>query len=118
MSNLQDISISFEDDEKHRIELFISQVHHFLSISLTQRQQKILLNFYVLQIFKEYGLTVNGYLSFIQVINELQKLTKLPFSLESDIGGLGSQKEFHTVVQGIYQIEKRNDKRRKRRANK
>jgi hypothetical protein len=116
MSDSYNVGIHFTKEEKERMELFISQIHHVLDISLTKRQQKIFMNLYVLQIFKEHGVTVEGYLSFIQIVKELKKLTHLPFSLEDDYAELGTKENFHAAIDKAYETEKRNDRRRKKRA--
>jgi len=115
MNNSYNVVVPFDREEKERIELFVFQIYQFLNLSLTRRQKEILQNLYVLQIFKEHNVTVDGYLAFIEVVKNLQRMTKLPFSLEDDYAGLGSRENFHAAIDKAYDIEKRNEKRRKKR---
>lgn len=97
MSDYNRVGIYFEKEEKDRVDSFLSTVNHLLWLTLSKKQRKIYDLYQVVQMFRDHGMTVNGYLNFIEATNELMILTGLPFSLEADYAGLGSMEAWSSV---------------------
>ena len=110
MTEYDKIGIYFEKEEKGRIDTFLSIVDHLFWLTLSRKQRKIYDASRAIHIFRDHGVTVQGYLSFLEATKELMVLTGLPFSLEADHAGLGSWEAWNAVTDKAFEAVKHKRK--------
>ena len=118
MSEYDGIGIYLEKEEKDRVDTFLLSVDHLFWTTLSRKQRKIYNAYQAIQMFSEHGMTVEGYLQFLDCIRELIVLTGLPLSLEADYAGLGSWDAWNAVSDRAFESIKRRRKCRRGKVNK
>ena len=118
MNDYKSIGIYLEKEEKERVDTFLIHIDHLFRITLSEKQRKIYDAYKAVQIFKDNGMTVKGYLEFVRVTRELTVLTGIPFSLEADHAGLESRDDWDAVVTKAFNAAKSEQKRKKRKIDK
>ena len=98
VSNEVQIGVILDKDEKSRISRFLGSIDCVLWEILSPEQRIIYENQRCIKMFADYGMTLDGYTTFLNACHEVAQLTDLPFSLEEDFQGLKTWDAWNDAV--------------------
>jgi hypothetical protein len=97
--DISQAGIYLDQDTKKRVESFLQTVDGLLWEVLLPELRTIYDGLRVIRMFTDYGMTIPGYVEFLNACHDLVKLTDLPFSLDEEFGGLKNWDDWNSAIE-------------------